>query len=122
MVALAGGRYVLRESGVPSALVTPEDLVTAAPDVIFVGLCGYDEVKAHADAQGLWDHAWWRGLPAVAAGRVYYLNANAYYARPGPRLVQGTALLAYLLHGSDCRAACCPEGGWKMQGTHPERA
>jgi len=43
-------------------------------------------------------HAGWSDLPAVRAGPVYAANANAYFARPGPRVVEGTALLAQLLH------------------------
>ena len=31
-------------------------------------------------------------------GRVYAVDANAYFARPGPRVVTGIELLAHLLH------------------------
>jgi iron complex transport system substrate-binding protein len=37
-------------------------------------------------------------LPAVREGNVYAVDANAYFARPGPRLVEGVELLAHLLH------------------------
>lgn len=30
---------------------------------------------------------------------VYALDGNAYYARPGPRLLQGSGIIARLLHG-----------------------
>src|SRR6516164_10425857 len=39
-------------------------------------------------------------LPAVKSGRVYAVDANSYFARPGPRVVEGTELLAHLLHPS----------------------
>jgi hypothetical protein len=39
-----------------------------------------------------------RWLPAVRNTRVYAVDANSYFARPGPRLVEGTELLAHLLH------------------------
>ena len=39
-------------------------------------------------------------LPAVRSGRVYAADANSYFARPGPRVVEGTELLAHLLHPS----------------------
>jgi iron complex transport system substrate-binding protein len=35
---------------------------------------------------------------AVRDGRVYAADANSYFARPGPRVVEGTELLAHLLH------------------------
>jgi iron complex transport system substrate-binding protein len=34
----------------------------------------------------------------VRNGRVYAVDANSYFARPGPRVVEGTELLAHLLH------------------------
>jgi iron complex transport system substrate-binding protein len=40
----------------------------------------------------------WSDLPAVKDGRVYAVDANAYFARPGPRLVEGVQLLAHLIH------------------------
>jgi iron complex transport system substrate-binding protein len=40
----------------------------------------------------------WSNLPAVRADRVYAVNANSYFARPGPRVIEGTDLLAHILH------------------------
>lgn len=40
----------------------------------------------------------WQDIPAVRTGRVYSLDANSYFSRPGPRLVTGVEILAKLLH------------------------
>lgn len=37
--------------------------------------------------------------PFTAYEQVYALDGNAYYARPGPRLLQGCGIIARLLHG-----------------------
>ena len=37
-------------------------------------------------------------LPAVKTGNVYALNGNAYFSRPGPRLVNGLEILARIIH------------------------
>ncbi|HEY6045698.1 MAG TPA: DUF5522 domain-containing protein, partial [Pyrinomonadaceae bacterium] len=37
-------------------------------------------------------------LPAVRDNRVYAVDANSYFARPGPRVVEGAELLAHLFH------------------------
>ncbi|HTG85819.1 MAG TPA: DUF5522 domain-containing protein, partial [Pyrinomonadaceae bacterium] len=37
-------------------------------------------------------------LPAVKNGRVFAVDANSYFARPGPRVVEGAELLARLIH------------------------
>jgi iron complex transport system substrate-binding protein len=34
----------------------------------------------------------------VRNGRVYAVDANSHFARPGPRVVEGTELLAHLIH------------------------
>jgi iron complex transport system substrate-binding protein len=91
-------------------VLPPDELSAAAPDVIFVAPCGFEQTRAACDTQQLWAHAWWRDLPAVRAGRVFALDANSYFARPGPRVVQGAAMLAWLLHGVESDAT--PKGGW----------
>jgi iron complex transport system substrate-binding protein len=40
----------------------------------------------------------WSELLAVRAGRVYVADGNAYFSRPGPRLVDSLELLAHALH------------------------
>jgi iron complex transport system substrate-binding protein len=40
----------------------------------------------------------WQAMPAVRNGRVYALEANSYFSRPGPRLMTGIEALAKLLH------------------------
>jgi iron complex transport system substrate-binding protein len=49
-------------------------------------------------AEHLVSNPGWGQLPAVKAGRVYAVDANAYFARPGPRLIDGVELLAHLIH------------------------
>lgn len=40
----------------------------------------------------------WNELPAVQSGRVFVVDADSYFSRPGPRVVTGVALLAHLIH------------------------
>jgi iron complex transport system substrate-binding protein len=37
-------------------------------------------------------------LPAARNNRVYAVDANSFFARPGPRVVEGAELLAELIH------------------------
>ena len=39
----------------------------------------------------------WDDLPAVRNGRLYAVNAGAYFSRSGPRLVDGLELLAQII-------------------------
>jgi iron complex transport system substrate-binding protein len=40
----------------------------------------------------------WMKLPALRLRRVFAMDANSYFSRPGPRLAEGIELLAHLLH------------------------
>ncbi len=98
MIAAAGGVDVLGAAGEKSVQVSWEAVREAAPEVIVIAPCGYDVERARADLRSAPLPAWWGDLPAVRAGRLYVMDGNAYISRPGPRVVEGTEILARLLH------------------------
>jgi iron complex transport system substrate-binding protein len=98
MVRIAGGRDELARQGAYSVRILWEDVLHWAPEVLVVMPCGLDLQKAMAEAQQLLRYPGWSELPAVTADRVYAVNANSYFARPGPRVVDGTELLAHIIH------------------------
>jgi iron complex transport system substrate-binding protein len=98
MIAAAGGQDLLGIAGEKSAQVNWETLNDAAPEVIVIAPCGYDVERARADLRTAPLPAWWHDLPAVHSGAVYVMDGNAYISRPGPRVVEGTEILARLLH------------------------
>jgi iron complex transport system substrate-binding protein len=69
-----------------------------APEILIVMPCGCGLVQAAEQAQQLFDYPGSAEIPAVKNGRVYAVDANSYFARPGPRVIEGTELLAHLLH------------------------
>jgi len=98
MVRIAGGRDELAREGAYSVRMSWEDVLHWAPEVLVVMPCGLDLQKAMAEAQQILRYPGWSELPAVRADRVYVVNANSYFARPGPRVVDGTELLAHIIH------------------------
>jgi len=98
MVELAGGTDGLGRRGTDSVRIAWEDVLRWAPEVLIVMPCGFDLEKAATQACALFSYPGWSEIPAVRTGRVYAVNANSYFARPGPRVVDGTELLAHLLH------------------------
>lgn len=98
MVAAAGGADTLGVVGEKSAHIRWEELREAAPEVIVVSPCGYDVARARADLAHAPLPLWWHELPAVRAGRIFVMDGNAHISRPGPRVVDGTEILARLLH------------------------
>jgi iron complex transport system substrate-binding protein len=99
-VAIAGGEDLLGRAGVPSIDVPWDDLVVADPEFLFLLPCGLDAERAVAEAEVLTARPEWRRLRAVRNVNVYALDGNAYFSRPGPRVVDGIELLASLLHPS----------------------
>jgi iron complex transport system substrate-binding protein len=87
MVALAGGREVLGQAGGPSVPVTWDDVRAAAPEIVVVAPCGFGADRAAAEAAAV-------AFPGTAVA----VEADSYYSRPAPRIAEGVAQLAHLLH------------------------
>jgi iron complex transport system substrate-binding protein len=98
MVALAGGEDALGRLGTDSVRIAWGEVLAWAPEVLVIMPCGYDLQAASDRAPDLFDRPGFGDLPAVREGRVYVVDANSYFARPGPRVVDGVELLAHLIH------------------------
>jgi iron complex transport system substrate-binding protein len=100
LVAAAGGRNAPQQAlrrGAPSIRVSWAEVQANDPDLIVLAPCGYGEAQAAQALQDLAGQPAWEALRAVQAGRVYPVNANDYWSRPGPRLVDGIEELQRLL-------------------------
>jgi iron complex transport system substrate-binding protein len=98
MIELAGGHDVLGRAHTPSFRVTLEEIADAAPDIILVSPCGYGAQQARNEYLSMLHEDEWNAMPAVRSGRVYALEANSYFSRPGPRVVTGIEALAGVFH------------------------
>jgi iron complex transport system substrate-binding protein len=115
MVEKAGGHDPLGRKGADSVRIPWEENAEAAPEILIVAPCGYDTRKALALTRQLLQVPGWADLPAVCRNRVFAVDANAYFARPGPRLVDGVELLAHLLHPEICAWNGPPEAFARVQ-------
>jgi iron complex transport system substrate-binding protein len=97
LVELAGGEDVLGLPGEPSRRASWEEVGASEPEVVLAMPCGYDALRAHAEALQHTDE-----LAELGARRVVAVDAAAYFSRPGPRLVEGLELLAHILHPELC--------------------
>ena len=98
MVELAGGIDELGRKGAYSVRVAWNEILNWAPEILLVMPCGCDMERSLKEARSLTGSEGWFGIPAEQEDRVYAVDANAYFARPGPRVVEGTELLAHLIH------------------------
>ena len=94
LIALAGGINLFGEAGKHSPRMTFDDLIRSEPDVIAVMPCGFDLPRTRAEMPALENRPEWRTLKAVRNGRAFVCDGNAYFNRPGPRLVDALEMLA----------------------------
>jgi iron complex transport system substrate-binding protein len=87
MVEAAGGVDLLGLPGRPSFSVGWDDVRAEEPELVVVAACGFDARRAAEEAADV-------EFPAHAVA----VDANAYYSRPAPRVADGIAQLAFLLH------------------------
>lgn len=100
LITLAGGEALVTRPGDHAPTLSHEQLadLDPAPDVVLVKPCGFDLERSHLELDAL------RALfapmpwPAVRSGRVFLSDGNAFFNRPGPRLVESLEILAACLH------------------------
>lgn len=93
LLALLGLRSSIEFPRAPARAVSWEAILENDPDIIAVAPCGFDLPRARRAVADLDRHPAWRQLRAVRAGRVIALDGNAYFNRPGVRLVEGAERL-----------------------------
>ncbi len=109
MVEAAGGVPVLAVAGARSRRLVWEEIVPEPVDLTVFMPCGFDLDGAVAQAPGLLSR------PAAAGlGSIFAVDANAYFSRPGPRVVDGVELLETLFHPAD--AASVKRGARRLSG------
>ncbi|MDP6473401.1 MAG: cobalamin-binding protein [Alphaproteobacteria bacterium] len=97
LVAIAGGNNLFGDAGHHSPRLEFADLRAAEPDFLVFMPCGYGLAKTAEEAERLLQGAAWAALPAVCEGRAFAVDGNAYFNRPGPRLVESAEILAEIL-------------------------
>ena len=102
MIEIAGGEDVLGIGGTKSRTASWEEISSCGAEVVVAMPCGWDASRARSEVEGVSDR-----IAAIGAERIWAVDAAASFSRPGPRLVEGTELLAHLLHPDRVRA---PDG------------
>ncbi|MGA8219278.1 MAG: cobalamin-binding protein [Solirubrobacterales bacterium] len=93
MIEAAGGEPLLCVRGGKCPTATWEEIAASNPDVVVAMPCGWDALQARAELES---HS--TEVTATGAERIWAVDGAASFSRPGPRLVDGTELLAHLLH------------------------
>jgi iron complex transport system substrate-binding protein len=98
LISMAGGENLFGKAGQHSPHLSWEQLVSSDPDIILLLPCGWDIDKTRQETATLAAKPDWPGLNAVKTERVYLLDGNRYFNRPGPRLSESLEILAEIIH------------------------
>jgi iron complex transport system substrate-binding protein len=97
MIDLSGGMDPLGRLGKDSYRMEWDQVFSVNPDVVLVMPCGHNLERSVLEYHATQFPEGWKHVKAVRNGRVFAVNASAYFSRPGPRLVAGLEIMYALL-------------------------
>jgi len=98
LVELVNGEALGVKAGEKAPTVTREQLEALSPELVVIKPCGFDVKRTTAELPALKRNLPWDSWDAVLHDRVYVADGNAYFNRPGPRLVDSAEILAACVH------------------------
>jgi iron complex transport system substrate-binding protein len=111
MVRRAGGWELLGSEGTPSVETSWERVRDVDPEQLVLAPCGLSALEAAAEWQGLVLPDFVSELRAVREGELFAVDGNGLFSRPGPRVIDGIALLAELFDPEGL-AGFAPPDAW----------
>jgi iron complex transport system substrate-binding protein len=99
MVERAGGEPVLGHKGGHAEVTMWDAVRKEAPTIVVVAPCGYHLADATGQARAVLAEL--ATTPAGRNNQIWAIDADAYVVRPGPRLVDGLELLAWIIAGAE---------------------
>jgi iron complex transport system substrate-binding protein len=98
LVELAGGEALVTRPGDHAPTLDIAALAKLDPEVVLIKPCGFDLARTLLELELLGTELPWKSWEAVRKGRVYAADGNAFFNRPGPRLVESLEILAACTH------------------------
>lgn len=98
LLSIAGGTPVLAQAGKHSPYVNWEEIHEQDPEVIILMPCGFSIERTMREIYILLQQPGFNDLKAVKNNRVYIVDGNQYFNRPGPRIVDSVEILAEIIH------------------------
>jgi len=111
MVRRAGGWELLGREGEEPGETSWEDIREVEPEVIVLALPDGDAAEAARELEAAALPAWFDGLEAVREGELFAVDGAGLVHRPGPRVIDGIAVLAELFD-PEAFAGARPAGAW----------
>ena len=103
LIELAGGVPLVAKAGEGAPTLAREELAKLRPDVVLIKPCGFDLARSEMESEAIAELVGATSWPAALKGEVFLADGNAYFNRPGPRIVDSLEILAACLHGFEFR-------------------
>lgn len=97
LVSLAGGLEVLGIGGQKSQTTTWQTICEADPQLMLIACCGMSVDRTCKDLPLIKPVAGLTEMSCVRNRRVYVVDGNQFFSRPGPRLVDSLEILAHAI-------------------------
>jgi iron complex transport system substrate-binding protein len=101
LVELAGGTALVTKPGDHAPTSTRDQLAALDPEVVLIKPCGFELARSREELATIRDLLAAMPWTAVRANAVYLADGNAYFNRPGPRIVESLEILAACVHPSE---------------------
>ena len=98
IIELAGGIACFGNKREPSQRRSWNDLIQAKPDIIFIALCGFNVERSMQDVEDFFSSQEFSVLRDQVGSKIFLVDGNAYFSRPGPRLVDALEIMANAIH------------------------
>ena len=98
IIELAGGIACFGNKREPSQRRSWNDLIQAKPEIIFIALCGFNVERSMQDVEDFFSSQEFSVLLDQVGSKIFLVDGNAYFSRPGPRLVDALEIMANALH------------------------
>ena len=99
MVEIAGGANILGKSGVNSHWIKFEEIIDQNPEIIIFMPCGFniEKTKKELDSYIKKNNSI-HSLKAYKNHKLFVVDGNQFFNRPGPRLIESLEIFAEIIH------------------------
>ncbi len=98
MIDIAGGVALLATAGEPARTVSRHDLSGVDPDTVVIKPCGFNLEQTLGELDTLKKNVPLESWTAYQENKIFAVDGNAYFNRPGPRILDSLEIMSYCLH------------------------
>jgi iron complex transport system substrate-binding protein len=99
MVEISGGKDIFGQSCKDSHWIKFDEIKNSDPEIIVFLPCGFNIKKTENEVNNLLKkNKEWQHLKAFKNKKIFIVDGNQYFNRPGPRLIESLEIFAEIFH------------------------